>query len=122
MDRIVLDDAYQKAVSRGYDEALLVNAKGHVCEASRANLFVLRAGILLTPPLNCGCLNGITRARVIKQAARQGIAVREKNLAIKDILNSDGAFVTNALIGLMPLASIDGRVLKFSDIRLALLK
>ena len=115
LDYAVFARAYQKAAARGYDEALLVNAKGHVLEASRANLFIARANILLTPPLSCGCLDGITRGRVIQEAVQQGIAVREENLTVRDIINSDGAFVTNALIGLMPLASIDGRVLTMNQ-------
>ena len=115
LDHAIFANAYQKAAAHGYDEALLLNAKGHVCEASRSNIFIVRGGVLLTPPLSAGCLDGITRSRVIKKAIEQGIDVREQNVMVKDITNSDGAFVTNALIGLMPLASIDGRALTMNQ-------
>ncbi len=122
LDHALFADAYRRAAALGFDEALLLNAKGHVFEASRANIFVAQNGVLLTPPLGCGCLDGIMRGRVIRQALRHKIPVRECNLTVKDIIHSDGAFITNALIGAMPLASVDGQALKFPDIRLALLQ
>ncbi|MBI3315141.1 MAG: aminotransferase class IV [Candidatus Omnitrophica bacterium] len=122
LDYFLFADAYQRAAALGFDEALLLNAQGHVFEASRANIFVVRNGVLLTPPLGCGCLDGIMRAHVIHKALRYKIPVRECSLTVNDIIHSDGAFITNALIGAMPLASVDGQALKFPDIRLALLQ
>ncbi|HLD87857.1 MAG TPA: aminotransferase class IV [Candidatus Omnitrophota bacterium] len=122
LDYFLFADAYQRAAALGFDEALLLNAQGHVFEASRANIFVLHNGVLLTPPLGSGCLDGIMRGRVIRQALRHKIPVRERSLTAKDVIHSDGAFITNALIGVMPLASVDGQALKFPDIRLALLQ
>ncbi|MDO8675649.1 MAG: aminotransferase class IV [Candidatus Omnitrophota bacterium] len=122
LDYFLFADAYQRAAALGFDEALLLNAQGHVFEASRANIFVLHNGVLLTPPLGSGCLDGIMRGRVIRQALRHKILVRERSLTAKDVIHSDGAFITNALIGVMPLASVDGQALKFPDIRLALLQ
>ncbi len=122
LDYALFADAYQRAAALGFDEALLLNVQGYVFEASRANIFVVHNGVLLTPPLGSGCLDGIMRARVIHQALRHKIPVRECNLTAKEIIHSDGAFITNALIGVMPLASVDGQALKFPDIRLALLQ
>jgi len=122
LDQALFADAYKRAAALGFDEALLLNAKGHVFEASRANVFVAHNGVLLTPPLASGCLDGIMRGRVVRQAIRHKIPVRECSLTVKDIIHSDGAFITNALIGAMPLASVDGQALKFPDIRLALLQ
>ncbi len=122
LDYALFADAYQRAAALGFDEALLLNAQGHVFEASRANIFVVQNGVLLTPPLGSGCLDGIMRAHVIRKALRHKVPVRECSLTVNGILHSDGAFITNALIGTMPLASVDGQPLKFPDIRLALLQ
>jgi len=118
LDYALFTGAYQRAAALGFDEAILLNSRGYVFEASRANIFVVQNGVLLTPPLGSGCLDGIMRARVMRQALRHKIPVRECNLTVEDILHSDGAFITNVLIGTVPLASVDGQALKFPDIRL----
>ncbi len=121
LDYTAFVQAYQRAIQRGFEDALLVNAKGHVVETSRANIFVLCQGVVMTPPLNSGCLDGTMRAHVIDQARKHKIPLKQRNLTVNDIIHSDGAFVTNSLVGLLPLASIDGQALKFPDLRLALL-
>lgn len=95
---------YAQARSKGFDEALLLNRRGHIFEASRANIFWTKEKILYTPPLSSGCLNGIIRQQVIKQAKSIKIPVKERNLTPEILKKSDLAFLTNSLIGLKPIS------------------
>jgi branched-subunit amino acid aminotransferase/4-amino-4-deoxychorismate lyase len=95
--------AYAQARAQGFDEALLLNKRGHIFEASRANIFWIKDRILYTPPLSSGCLNGITRQQVIKQAVALKIAVEEKNLDPAILEGADAAFLTNSLLGIKPI-------------------
>jgi len=96
-------EAYAKAQAQGYDEALLLNRSGHIFEASRANIFWIKDNVLYTPPLSSGCLNGITRQQVIKQAGNLKISVHERNLTPRILKEADTAFLTNSLIGIKPI-------------------
>ena len=100
LDYKVFADAYQKARAKGFDEALLINSKGYVFEASRANIFIISQGRLLTPPLSSGCLNGITRRKFIQMARGWGMVVLEKNLTPAMIKSATAAFLTNSLLGI----------------------
>jgi branched-chain amino acid aminotransferase len=92
--------AYQYALAKGFDEALLINQQGYVFEASRSNVFIFQKGILMTPPLSSGCLDGITRRQFIKAAKRIGITVVEKNLTPSMIQEASEIFLTNSLMGI----------------------
>ena len=80
-----------------------LTVSGHIFEASRANIFWIKDKVLYTPPLSSGCLNGITRQQVIKQARKLRIPVKEKNLTPEILKKSDAAFLTNSLIGIKPI-------------------
>jgi branched-chain amino acid aminotransferase len=95
--------AFAHASSRGANEALFLNTRGAVCEGSRSNVFAVRDGRVVTPPLSAGCLAGVTRALVIEY----GGAV-EDTLTVDDLLSADEAFLTSALRGAQPIATIDG--------------
>lgn len=103
LDYRLFAEAYSRAQAWGFDEALLLNRRGHIFEASRANIFWIKDKVLYTPPLSSGCLKGITRQQVIKQARKLGIPVKEKNLTPEILKKSDGAFLTNSLIGIKPI-------------------
>ena len=103
LDYAVFADAHQQALATGYDEALLLNDKGHVFEASRANIFICSGGKIITPPLSSGCLEGIIRGQVITIARQLDIPVLERNLTPAMVKSSDYAFLTNSLAGLVPL-------------------
>jgi len=96
-------DAFAKARAQGFDEALLINSKGHISEASRSNIFWVQGKVLYTPPLSSGCLNGITRQQVIRQARLLKITVKERNLTPKVLGGADTAFLTNSLSGIKPI-------------------
>lgn len=98
LDYAVFSNALKRAVSRGCDEAVLLNAKGYVCEASRGNIMILYQGQWLTPPLSSGCLNGIMRALVMGQ-----MDVREKNITPAMLRLADVVVMTNSLAGLIKL-------------------
>jgi branched-chain amino acid aminotransferase len=100
-----------EARQRGGDEALLLNATGAVCEAAVANVFAVRDGGLLTPPGSDGVLEGITRATVLELAVSLGIPAREQTLGRFDLFAADEAFVTGTAAGLVPIRSLDGRLI-----------
>ncbi len=93
----------------GADEALLLNTRGLLAEASTANLFIARDGELATPPVSDGALPGITRGAVLELARDAGIAAREASLTLDDPYQASEAFLTNAIAGVLPVVSVDGR-------------
>jgi len=101
--------AKREARLRGADEALLLNAQGHVAEASVANVFCVRAGELFTPPASDGALEGITRATVLELARRDGIPAAERTLGRFDLLAADEVFLTGSGARIVPVASLDGQ-------------
>ncbi|NUN93093.1 MAG: aminotransferase class IV [Verrucomicrobiae bacterium] len=93
-----------EAERAGYDDALLFDARGRVIEATASNVFLLKGGGLVTPPLSSGCLPGITRAELIKLARREGWRVAEKEIRAADCRRAEGIFVTNSLLEIVPCA------------------
>jgi len=103
LDYELFYQAKTQALARGFDEALLLNRNGTIFEATRANIFWIKDKVLYTPPLSSGCLNGITRRQVLKQAGDLKIPVKERNLTPEILRKSDAAFLTNSLIGIKPI-------------------
>ncbi|MEP6679933.1 MAG: branched-chain amino acid transaminase [Chloroflexota bacterium] len=101
--------AVEDAHAAGYDEALLLTADGHVAEASSANLFLVRDGVLATPPLTDDVLPGITRQAVITLALDGGYLVEERKIDRTELYVADELFLTGTGAQLAPVASIDGR-------------
>jgi len=101
--------AVREAQARGVGEAILLNQKGDVAEGASTNVFAVRAGALVTPPLDAGILAGITRDVVIEMGRRRGLDVREERLALSALLGADEAFLTSTTRELAPIRSVDGR-------------
>lgn len=101
--------AREEARSRGAGEALMLDTSGHLACASVANIFLWEGDRLVTPAEECGILPGITRAAVLELAERLKIEVVEDMIAPQRLARTSGAFLTNSLIGLMPLSRIEGR-------------
>ena len=97
-----------QARAEGYDDAILVGADGRLAEAPTANLFLIRGGVLRTPPLRDGVLAGITRATLLELAAGLGIPAREETLTRGDAYEADEAFLCGTGLELAPIASFDG--------------
>ena len=100
-----------EALKAGYDEAILLNTHGFVAECTGENLFVVKHGVLITPPLSSGALEGITRASVITIARDLGLEVREDNLLRSDLYLADEAFLTGTAAEIVPMRSVDDRVI-----------
>ncbi len=107
LDYHIFRKSFQKARSAGFDDALLLNSKGELVEGSRTNIFLVKDGVLLTPPVAAGCLPGITRQAVLERARRLKIRCVSQPLKAADLLEADEAFLTNALLGIMPLTSVN---------------
>ncbi len=101
--------ARMQAAEQGADEALLCNGAGRLACASAANVFVVRGRSLLTPPLSEGVLPGITRAQVLALAPQLELTAIEVPLEPDQLAGADEAFLTNSLIGVRALATLDGR-------------
>ena len=98
-----------EANAAGADEAILLNAVGRVAEGTADNIFIVRDGVLRTPPPIDGALAGITRAHVMALAQDASMTVAETSLAPFDLYTCDECFLTGTGAELIPVASIDGR-------------
>lgn len=92
----------RKAKELGYTDALFLNEKGYVAETSCANIFIVKDNNIYTPKIEDGILNGIIRGWII-----DNFQVLERNLTLQDILKADEVFITNSLMGIMPVSLIN---------------
>ena len=95
----------------GCVEALMLNHKGEVAECTGDNVFVVRSGVLLTPPPDAGILEGITRNAVMDLARAAGIDCREATLTRHDLYTADECFLTGTAAEVIPVVDIDGRTI-----------
>lgn len=101
--------ALNTAVKAGFDETIMLDPEGYVAEASAANVFLLRDGVLHTPEVT-SCLQGITRDSVIQLAQKVlGIEVRERRITRDELYTADEAFLTGTAAEILPLRELDGR-------------
>lgn len=101
--------AKQDALSAGFHEAILLNQQGYVAEATGENVFVVKNGVLLTPPSSAGALAGIRRETVMTIAREEGMEVREENLMRTDLYLADEVFFTGTAAEIAPVRSVDNR-------------
>jgi len=101
--------AKQEARVAGVDEALCLNEKGLLAEASMSNIFLVNDGILQTPGEESGILPGITREVVLQIASQLGINTSEQDIKLDEFFQTRGAFLTNSLMEIMPLTEINGK-------------
>jgi branched-chain amino acid aminotransferase len=101
-----------EAVRAGFDEAIMLNPDGFVSEATGENLFIVRGGEILTPPLIAGPLPGITRDSIIKIAADLGMPLFERSLTRADLYTAEEVFCTGTAAEVTPVREIDGRILE----------
>jgi para-aminobenzoate synthetase/4-amino-4-deoxychorismate lyase len=106
VDRSLLDVA--QAALPADSLPLLVDEEGSVLEASRANVFAVREGRLITPPTDGRILPGVTRMRVLEIAAAMGIETNETVLATDDLLSADEVFLSGSVRGIEPVDALDG--------------
>ena len=99
--------ARRQAREQGGDEALMLNSREEAACAAAANVFWVSEGRLLTPALECGVLAGTMRARVLAAAGRLGVAVAEVQAPGQTLRGADAIFLTNSLIGVRAVSSLD---------------
>jgi len=107
IERSLYERSYSRAKAQGFDEAIILNSRGYVAEGTRSNIFMVKDKELFTPSLECACLDGITRMAVLDLAGKNKIKSFEAKFTLKDIEDSEEAFLTNSLMGIMPLVSVD---------------
>jgi branched-chain amino acid aminotransferase len=98
-----------EALNGGYDEAILLNTAGEVAEATGENVFVVKDGVIFTPPLAAGALDGITRDSVITIARDFGYEVREQAMLRTDLYLADEAFLCGTAAEVVPIREVDDR-------------
>ncbi|HZL64597.1 MAG TPA: aminotransferase class IV, partial [Thermoleophilia bacterium] len=96
-----------EVTNAGYDEAIMLTEHGHVAEGSGENIFVVRNGVLMTPPPSDGVLEGITRGSVMHMAAAMGIPCSERTLARSDLVIADELFYTGTAAEIVPIREVD---------------
>lgn len=99
--------AYLEAGAEDYDDALLCNYDGFLTEGTTFNIFYIRRGILATPPLDIGILDGITRRKVIEVAERLGYEVREVRFPRERLYEADEVFISSTIKEVMPVTRVD---------------
>ena len=103
--------AAQEALKRGGFEAVMRNYRGELTECTQSNLFIVKNGAALTPPLECGLLPGITREFIFELGRDNGIEVREQVLRDEDLFGADEAFLTSTTREVLPIVAVDQRAI-----------
>ena len=88
------------AKENNFDDAIMLNKNLTITESSNSNIFAVKNGVLYTPPLSDGCIDGVMRSNIIELARKHKISVYEVSLAMNVLLNSDELFLTNAISGI----------------------
>jgi branched-chain amino acid aminotransferase len=101
--------AMQEAIRAGADEALMLNYRDEVAECAQSNFFLVRGGEVLTPPLESGLLEGVTRNFVFEVGQRANLAVVERVLRKPDLAEAEEMFITSTTREVLPVTRLDGR-------------
>jgi branched-chain amino acid aminotransferase len=96
-----------EATKAGYQEAILLDARGFVCEGSGENIFMVKEGVLYTPPQTAGILDGITRKSIMQIAGDLGFTVIERDIARGELYTADEVFLTGTAAELVPVTELD---------------
>ncbi len=97
-----------ETLQAGAYEGIMLNWKGEIAEGTISNIFIVRKGVLATPHLETGILEGVTRDLVLHLGRTAGVPVEERSLSPKDLLKADECFITNTTAEIMPVATVDG--------------
>lgn len=101
--------AAQEAYRRGAFEGIMRNYRGEISEGSISNIFVVKGGIVSTPPIDAGLLAGITRAFVLELGPAAGTQIRETTLHDEDLFGADECFLTSSTQEIVPIVRVDDR-------------
>ncbi|MDO9181984.1 MAG: aminotransferase class IV [Bacteriovorax sp.] len=100
--------AYKNAATKGAYDAIMINTDGHITESTTSNIWIIKDGILLTPPLADGVLNGLTRKTLIELAHREKISFKEQSLTKADFFSASECFITSTTRNLVPVTKVEG--------------
>jgi branched-chain amino acid aminotransferase len=103
--------AKMEALDLGFDEAIMLNSHGNLCEGSGENLFIIKDGVLITPPSSAGALPGITRDSAMAVARDLGIPVEMRDFLREELMLADEAFFTGTAAEITPIREVDGRAI-----------
>jgi branched-chain amino acid aminotransferase len=103
--------AVAEATREGFDEVLLLNERGEIAECTSANIFAVRNGKILTPPLSSGCLEGVTRGILFEIAPEAGFSVAEQTLHPEDLYSAEEVFISSTNRNFLSVAEIAGRTI-----------
>ncbi|HEY6392732.1 MAG TPA: aminotransferase class IV [Bryobacteraceae bacterium] len=103
---------YEEAHDQGFDEVVLLNERGEVSECTSANVFAISGPEVATPPLNSGCLPGVTREVLLEQIHLPGVSLLEKTLLPRDLEDADQIFITSSTRDLLPVSHVEGLKIK----------
>jgi Branched-chain amino acid aminotransferase/4-amino-4-deoxychorismate lyase len=101
----------EKAIKNNYDDSLFVNSKDFVCETSSSNIFYVKKGKICTPIIHCGLLPGVVRDYIITK-----YEVIEEEIPLLEIFECEEIFITNSLLGIMPVHKIDDKIFPKNNI------
>jgi len=101
--------AKRDAKASGYDEAILLDTNGYVCEGSGENLFIVKDGVVITPPLSASILAGITRDTILQLARDEGMPVNETLITRDQLYLADEAFFVGTAVEVTPIREVDDR-------------
>jgi branched-chain amino acid aminotransferase len=99
--------AIQYADANRFDDALILNSRGNICEASSSNLFLIQKGILFTPALSQGCVAGVKRRELLETLPSLGFQIEETIITKDMVFEMEEIFLTNAIRGIRPVICID---------------
>ena len=98
-----------EAMNAGVLEAIMLNANGSVAECTGDNIFIVKGGALITPDVNSGILEGVTRGAVMELAQKEGMPVEERAVSRYEILTADECFLTGTAAEVIPVVEVDCR-------------
>ncbi len=97
------------ALNKGFDDAILLNEEGKVCEGTGENIMMVKDGVIYTPPISAGILDGITRRSIIEFAPDLGLKVVEKDIDRGELYTADELFFVGTAAEVTPILKVDGR-------------
>lgn len=103
--------ANKLAIENGAYDAIMINSKEHVTEGSTCNIWLVKDGIIYTPSLSDGVLEGLTRKTIFEMAQKYGINVLEKSLTRNDFSSADECFLTSTTRNIVPVTKIEGKAI-----------
>lgn len=108
LDGLLAREAARKA---GFDDAILLNTQGSVACGAVANVFAVYHGRIMTPLVGSGALPGITRGALLSIAREEGIEATEADFSVRELAGADEAFLTNSIMGVMPLTKLENEAI-----------